>query len=189
MEIGIIKKGTEIGKKDNHKYIWHACIDCGKLRWVQLQALKHNNNSGRCMSCSGKKTIPHKFGKDASNWKGGRTQLKSGYILVSVSPDDFFYPMVSKGGQVLEHRLVMAKHLQRCLLPWEIVHHKNSVKNDNHLENLKLFTTQTFHSADIQLKRRTKLLEKRVTLLEAENERLKLQLEGIFNEITYKELA
>ena len=76
--------------------------------------------------------------RDKNNrWKGGRTEMR-GYKLILLSPDDFFYPMARKDGYVLEHRLVMAKRLGRCLQPWELVHHRNGVRIDNRKENLSL---------------------------------------------------
>jgi len=44
-----------------------------------------------------------------------------------------------------EHRVVMAEHLGRSLLPTEVVHHINEVKADNRKENLQLFENQAEH--------------------------------------------
>lgn len=120
-------------------------------------------------------------------WRQGRQQ-KDGYILVFISSDDFFFPMAYKrsqlSGSVLEHRLVMAKHLKRCLLPWEVVHHRNGIKDDNRLENLELLPSRVQHApsarwrAEINKRdKEIKQLNQRVTLLEAETVLLRQELE------------
>ncbi len=79
-------------------------------------------------------------GGKASNWKGGRKLSSQGYMEIWLSPSDPFYPMTGIKDYVKEHRLVMAKHLGRCLSRQEIVHHKNGLREDNRLENLELLS-------------------------------------------------
>lgn len=51
----------------------------------------------------------------------------------------------NKRNTVLEHRLVMEKHIGRCLLDHEVVHHINRNSKDNRIENLYLCNDQREH--------------------------------------------
>ena len=51
-EIGKIRVATEVGHRGDHKYIWSACADCGRERWVALA--KGEPNRLRCRSCANK---------------------------------------------------------------------------------------------------------------------------------------
>jgi len=104
-------------------------------------------------------------GAEMGTWKGGRRE-SDGYIQIWVDPDDFFYPMAGGQGCVPEHRLVMAKSLNRCLLPWEVVHHKDGTRNNNMLENLELITDKRFHMIDASTKAYIRRLERRIKKLE-----------------------
>lgn len=73
------------------------------------------------------------------NWKGGKALDKDGYVRVSGHRE---HPRANQHGQVLEHHLVMESHLGRLLAEGEEVHHKNTVKNDNRLDNLELMTKE-----------------------------------------------
>ena len=173
--LGQISKGKQIGKTHSQRsmnFIWHACENCGKEQWSYI--LSRNLSEGKpehshCLKCSGTLIKKGSIGTSSISWKGGRFKTKAGYILVWLAPDDFFYPMArfrGSAGYVLEHRLIMAKHLQRCLLPWEIVHHRNGIKDDNRIENLQLLPNSAIHIVDARVKLYIKKLEKRITELE-----------------------
>lgn len=173
--IGDVRRALEVGWAiKGQRCIWHACIDCGRERWVKIEKKEPTNE--RCRSCAAKiySSFLRALNTNHPNWKGGRNKKSDGYIQIKVYPDDFFYPMANKVGYIPEHRLVMAKHLGRCLQSWELVHHKGlrckgiENKSDNLIDNLQLIS-DTRHNQITILENRIKVLEKRLTLLEAEN--------------------
>ena len=142
--VGDVKRACEIGYQGTSRYIWHSCVDCGKQRWVQF--LHNCPRNLRCYSCANKGKTLGRTGEQSPTWKGGRTKDSEGYIRIKLQPGDPFYAMVDCRGYVREHRLMMAKHLGRCLKHGEVVHHRPGIaKDDNRLENLQL-TTTSLHS-------------------------------------------
>lgn len=91
------------------------------------------------------------FGKTkerSPRWTGGKRTRKDGYIVV-VAPDDHPYPMYTKNSgtkYILEHRLIIERHLGRHLLPEEVVHHKDGNPSNNDISNLELLPNQSTHA-------------------------------------------
>lgn len=123
------------------------CEDC-KVYFIyekhKYKARKYKNKCGKCAQrATGRKVgqMTHmkykKMREDNPGWKGGHT-TKGGYMCVRIYPGHPYYSMVSVGGYVKEHRLVMAEHLGRPLSSGEHVHHLNGDKGDNRIENLSL---------------------------------------------------
>lgn len=79
-------------------------------------------------------------GKNNPMWKNGKINHVAGYIWIYKPKHPF-----NRNNYVLEHRLVMEKHLGRYLTRKEVVHHVNGIKNDNRLKNLMLFKNNTEH--------------------------------------------
>ena len=84
----------------------------------------------------------YRAGKRHLNWVGGRTSTGTGYMQVMVDAHDPLYVMAAahKDGSryVLEHRLVMARHLGRPLHKLETVHHIDGNRCNNDISNLEL---------------------------------------------------
>jgi len=166
-------------KSQKHRrQIWHACVDCGKERWVYL--LHGEPASLKCGSCAASR----RYGEANPQWKGGIRHDKKGYIMIKLYPDNFFYPMADKGHFVLEHRLVMAQSLGRCLHPWEVVHHRNGIKNDNRIGNLQLVgdmqhrQTVAYEVIIRKLKKENEMLKEEVTKLRSSSNTRRQRLAG-----------
>ncbi|MDD5534126.1 MAG: HNH endonuclease [Syntrophales bacterium] len=126
----------------------------------QLTCSKHCNgiNRGKEWAKHGhegpKARTPESYAKAAMRgpknpaWKGGVTYWKKhgNYPAIKyVRCPEAFLSMARKDGYIMEHRLLMAKHLGRLLSRTEVVHHKNHDPLDNRIENLELFESNQAH--------------------------------------------
>jgi len=118
--------------------------------------------------------------KDSSqSWKGGKfKRTKSGYVLVRVERDSPLFcmtkpPFYKDWAYAFEHRIIMARYLGRPLTKNEIVHHINGITDDNRIGNLRLTNRHNHFGIDRkeieELKGQIRILQDRVTQLEAEN--------------------
>jgi len=97
-----------------------------------------------------------------------RIVRSDGYIGIwrgAVEPK--FQSMATKQGYILEHRLIMARILGRCLEPWEVVHHKDGVPSHNSEDNLELLPSQTEHMPSMLAQQRIKQLEAQLAKLQS----------------------
>ena len=137
-----------------------VCPDCKRERLVSKDKLNRKGFTGRCQVCNGfsKRREGH------PQWKGGVTKRGDGYVEVLLEVDSPFYSMVHRAThRVMEHRLVLAQHLGRCLSKEEIVHHLNGDRADNRRENLCLTNSKQHDRQSFvkQLQRRIEELERR----------------------------
>ena len=70
-----------------------------------------------------------------------RQKTKHGYIKVHIKN----HPLADDRGLIFEHRLIIEKHLGRYLKEEEVIHHINGIKDDNRIENLRLFKNNYQH--------------------------------------------
>jgi len=114
------------------------CKDCGDIivynsRQAYWTANKHNYS---CNPCGHIKRGKAQLGANNPSWKGGVRYSNDGYKTI--------YQGYKK--YKLEHRIVMEENMGRLLLPEEVVHHINGIKDDNRIENLMLFNSQSDHA-------------------------------------------
>ena len=116
------------------------------------------NKSKRCQKCANKKSIKIRIknrrsyeGISNPNSKNG-TKIEKGYIYIYMPK----HPNADKRHYIKRANLVMDKKLDRYLKKGEVVHHKNSIRDDDRPENLKLFSSNGEHTKFEEQKRNKK---------------------------------
>ena len=134
-----------------NKKVQVTCGLCKQQRYIQYPRGKLKISfTGYCLSCNNK--LSARIANNHHNWKGGILFDKDGYkyvhrSLINFYEQNLFISMFNHSGYVFEHRLVMARKLNRPLTKQEIVHHLNEIKDDNRIENLVL-TSISDHASE-----------------------------------------
>lgn len=135
------------------------CILCGTPMYRRPWILAKGEGKYCSRACrnrahplkDGSNFPPAKFGAENPAWKGGVTYWRKHgnykpikYVRCPVE----FLPMARKDGYIMEHRLIMAQIMGRCLSRIEVVHHVNHDPQDNRPENLELFPNNGAHKKE-----------------------------------------
>jgi hypothetical protein len=90
----------------------------------------------KCFYCS----VEYKIEGSKGSKPGiqSRYKTKDGYIMLYYPT----HPSTTKGGKILEHRVVAEEKLGRSLKKGEHVHHINGISDDNRAENLEIISPE-----------------------------------------------
>lgn len=137
--------GRSPSRNKHDRARWFCLCECGKE--ISVDGRNLVKGLTRSCSCLQKDIAKSKRGPDHQSWKGGRKYTSNGYVMIYCLGHPRCQTITEKRskhgaqGYVLEHIVVMEGILQRHLLPFENVHHKNGVRDDNRPENLELWVT------------------------------------------------
>ena len=131
------RKGARISKKRIPANGIYCACGCGQfiseLKPCGLPRYSRSKDSN--FYIPGHNPLP--TGKNHHNWKGGRIKNTSGYIMI-LKPG---YPSCDRYGYVLEHRFIWEQANNHFLKYNEHIHHINAIRDDNHIENLIMLTS------------------------------------------------
>lgn len=133
------KSGIQDGQTMKMYGVMKNCMKCNSLFFSYKGVVfcsRSCSKIGKRSSEQHKRNIAlSKMGSKNPAYSGGK-MTAGGYRLIL----DRNHPNSNGAGYVMEHRLVMSKHIGRPLTKDEVVHHKNSDRSDNRIENLELMS-------------------------------------------------
>ena len=126
------------GRERNSEGLSFNCEVCGE-RFTPLRVRREDGSrrvcSRRCaaLAASRAAAVRGPYLNTGVDWRQQRQYKDAkGYLEVVVPGSD------NKPAHRKVHRLVVEERLGRPLYPWELVHHRNGVKDDNRDENLEV---------------------------------------------------
>lgn len=113
-----------------------VCDKCGKEKQTKWRTVKtsrerRGEETDCCYECA-QKGRPMPKGSADPKWKHGKTY--NGYTRIT-----------RNGKRMLEHVAIMEDHLGRKMNKGELIHHIDMDKNNNHLSNLRVFSSKSEH--------------------------------------------
>jgi len=129
LRTGAVQANIPLGRRRQPE----ECIVCG--RPTQAKGLCATHYGRHKTTGDVRAEVP----RARRNARGEGSITRYGYRAVTVRADDL--RLTGGATRVLEHRLVMARALDRPLYEDENVHHINGDRLDNRLENLELWST------------------------------------------------
>ena len=149
--MGKFKEKYKLDKEELRKLYWEDGLSLSQVAKkvganysVLQRRFKKYNIPVRTLSDSHK---GRRKGERNNAWKGGEFKNSQGYIEVSLGglPDEDLRLTRGRKKTILKHHLVMSKQLGRSLESYEMVHHKNGIRDDNRIENLELLHYTAHH--------------------------------------------
>lgn len=133
------KCGKKIDKFGRSK----ECSKCRSLHNGSFKGKKHTKKALKMISKKSKAKFTKEFIKRVyiDRCQGNIKRDINGYTLIK----DYNHPNKNSHNDVLEHILIMSKHLNRSIKKGEVIHHINFIRNDNRIENLHLYKNLSEH--------------------------------------------